>query len=208
MAISSVKHDTSAWLTANDGSVVKSNKTLKLLGFMFGEKPTVNAQVDNIKMRANIRIAVIRCYSGFMEGSKLIKLYSSLVRSVIEYSSSSDNSMLTKYQSNELEKLQNCCLKMMFGYTKNYTKLLSLSGPETLLSRRISTVRKFAEKSQCRNFCNPRFFGILGAWLSDKLMYPKYLKSDIIEKKWDVADLKPDQCPKMLAVDWPITLSR
>ena len=26
---------------------------------------------------------------------------------------------------------------------------------------------------KCQNFCNPRFFGILGAWLSDKLKYPR-----------------------------------
>ena len=55
--------------------------------------------------------------------------------------------MLTKYQSNRLENVQKRCLKMMFGYDKNYSELLQLSGLQTLESRRALALVKFASNA-------------------------------------------------------------
>ena len=82
-----------------------------------------------------------------MPGKDLLKLYGSLVRSVIEYSSVTYHSMLTKFQSNQLENIQKRCLRCLFGWNKSYADLLAESGLPTLASRRETAVKKFAEKA-------------------------------------------------------------
>ena len=109
LAVSTNRIETEAWIDQEDGEI-RSEKTLKLLGFHFGNRPGVGAQVDHIKKRAMTRFFVIREFSTFMPGSDLKKLYCSWVRSVIEYSSVTYGPMLTQYQSNELENLQKRCL--------------------------------------------------------------------------------------------------
>ena len=54
---------------------------------------------------------------------------------------------LTKEQSNALERLQSQTLKTIFGFDKRYNECLSLSGLETLESRRRKLVLKFAMKT-------------------------------------------------------------
>ena len=86
LAISADRDIASVYMSAN-GSLIHSEKTLKLLGFVFSDRPNVNAQVENLVNRAAKRVFILRYYSEFMKGKDLIKLYCSLVRSVIEYSS-------------------------------------------------------------------------------------------------------------------------
>ena len=75
------------------------------------------------------------------------KLYCSLVRSVLEYSSVTYYSMLTKGQENKLEKIQKKCLRCIFGYEKSYSELLAESELQPLKSRREAAVLKFAKKA-------------------------------------------------------------
>ena len=82
-----------------------------------------------------------------MPGTDLKKLYSGMVLSVIEYSSTTYGPMLTKFQENELENIQKRCLRIMYGYDKSYTELLELSGFDTLKTRRERTLSHFTEKS-------------------------------------------------------------
>ena len=82
-----------------------------------------------------------------MPGSDLKKLYSGLVRSVIEYSSITYGPMLTQYQSNTIENIQKRCLRAMYGYNKSYAELLEESGFQTLKNRREIALEKFARKS-------------------------------------------------------------
>ena len=119
------------WIQAGR-SCINSSDSLRLLGFVFGEKPDVSLQIDNLIHRATKRMFVLRYYSRFMGGNDLKKLYSALVRSVLEYSSVTYHSMITKKQSNDLEIIQKKCLRCMYGYQKSYEELLSESGMETL----------------------------------------------------------------------------
>ena len=102
--------------------------------------------MQNLIRKANTRTFVLRHYSTFMSGKDLITLYSSLVRSILEYSSVTYGPMLSKHQSNRLEKVQRNCLRIMFGYGKDYGDLLSESGVETLKTRREKALAKFADK--------------------------------------------------------------
>ena len=102
-----------------------------------------------------------------MPGEDLLKLYKSLVRSVLEYSSVSFTSQISKYQVNRLENVQKRCLKIMFGYKKGYQELLEESGLQTLEERRTIALKKFAEKTS-ENELYRAYFPLNDAKKSDK----------------------------------------
>ena len=83
-------------------------------------------------------------------------LYCALVRSVLEYSSITYHSMLTKKLENDLEMVQKKCLRCIYGYAKSYEDLLKESGLLRLRERREIAVLKFAKKTSA----NP----IYGHW--------------------------------------------
>ena len=60
------------------------SEELKLLGFFFGDKPTVHKQVDKIADKAASRSFVIRHLCSINCNKKLRNVYCSIVRSVIE----------------------------------------------------------------------------------------------------------------------------
>ena len=134
------------WLQAGKSSIASSD-SLKLLGFKFGEQPCIALQIENLISRATKRMFVLRYYAKFMPGGDLTKLYSALVRSVLEYSSVTYHSLLTRGQENDLENIQKKCLRCIFGYRKTYEELLKESGMSTLKERRERAVLKFAQKN-------------------------------------------------------------
>ena len=95
LAVSSNKNRTKVWIQAGKTQIDSADQ-MKLLGFVYGERPDVSCQIDNLITRATKGMFVLRYYSRFMLGKDLRKLYSSLVRSVLEYSSVTYHSMLTK----------------------------------------------------------------------------------------------------------------
>ena len=82
-----------------------------------------------------------------MSGKDLIKLYLALVRSILEYRSVTYSPMQSKSQSNRLEKVQKQCLRIIFGYGRSYDDLLSVSGLDTLKTRRARALAKFTDRS-------------------------------------------------------------
>ena len=147
LAITGPRQPLQVWLKTPEGKIIESGEKLRLLGFDFSPKPDCSAQVKNILRRASHRFYILRHYSKFMRGEELITLYSALFRSVLEYSSAIFGPMLTKYQSNEIERFQKRCLKCMFGYDKSYRELLEISGLPTLEERRNNAIVKFARKT-------------------------------------------------------------
>ena len=75
------------WVKSDDGSTIKSSETIKLLGFVFSERPDCLEQITNLIRKAMKRSYVICYFAAFSKGKDLIKLYLSLVRSVLEFSS-------------------------------------------------------------------------------------------------------------------------
>jgi uncharacterized protein YbjQ (UPF0145 family) len=68
---------------------------------------------------------------------ELLRVYTSSVKSVVEFTSVVYHSMLTKEQSNELERLQMQALKCIYGLQFSYQKLLEKTGLKSLEERRI-----------------------------------------------------------------------
>ena len=121
---------------------------------MFSNKPNVHAQVDHIVNRATSRTFVLRHLSSFnADKNKLRNVYSSIIRSVIEYSSVTFGPMMTKYEKNRMGNIQKKCLRTIYGYGTDYEKLLELSGLDTLEQRRMNALLKFAQKASN----NPQF---------------------------------------------------
>ena len=81
-----------------------------------------------------------------MGSADLCKAYTTYLRPVLEYGSIPIHSMLTKQQSNLLEKQQGRTLKIIFGFDKSTNQALLQSGLESLTVRRARAVDKFALK--------------------------------------------------------------
>ena len=146
LAISSNRNRAKVWIQAGWESI-NSSGSLKLLGFMFSERPDVALQVENLISGATKWMFVLRSYSKFLPGKDPTELYSFLVRLVLKYSSLTYHSILTKQQENDLEKIKKLCLRCIFGYKKSYEELLSELGLSSLEARREIAVLKFATKT-------------------------------------------------------------
>ena len=83
----------------------------------------------------------------------IVKIYSSVIRPVVEYVTPAFDSMLTCGQSDQIEAIQRRALKTIFGYRTSYRQALELAGLPTLKDRRTEIVLKFANKT----VINPTF---------------------------------------------------
>ena len=151
LSILSAKNTNTAWLKSKEGTNIYSGNKLKLLGFVFNEKPNVHAQVENLIEKAAGRSFVLRHLSSInCDISKLRNVYCSIVSSVLEYSGVVYGLMLTKYQSDRLENIQKRCLRSIYGYKHDYETLLQESGLRTLEERRELATIKCAQKAAVR----------------------------------------------------------
>ena len=85
-------------------------------------------------MRANINNGV------------LLKVYTVMLRPILEYCSPVFNSMLTAEQIEMLERQQRRVLKIIFGFGLSYEELLEKSGLEPLTVRREEACMQFSQK--------------------------------------------------------------
>lgn len=92
--------------------------------------------------------------SGFTEAERL-KVYTKMIRPVLEYSSVIYHSMLTQELEEKLENVQTRALKNIYGHVYSKRQVLQMSGLATLKERRESACLKFANKM----VLNPRFAG-------------------------------------------------
>ena len=127
---------------------------MKTLGFIFNSNGDVSDQIDSLQAKFRSRIWTLRELKRHDFSEKdLLKVYTTMIRPVVEYSLVVYHSMLTSQQSINLEKLQARALKNVYGHIYSYRKLLELSNLETLEQRREQACLKFATKSAN----NPRF---------------------------------------------------
>ena len=115
---------------------------------MFNSSADISDQLSLLKQKFRARIwtlSELKRHS-FTE-KELLKAYTTMLRPVVEYSSVIYHPMLSAKQANDLERLQACALKNVFGYVYSYRKLLELSGLQSLQDRRIQSCRKFAQKT-------------------------------------------------------------
>ena len=90
--------------------------------------------------------------SGF-KGKQLYKLYCCYIRSIFEYCSVAYHALLTKGQSEDLERLHRHALRICFGNERDIRDVMAEESIESLQARRLRRCDAFIRKSRS----NPRF---------------------------------------------------
>ena len=110
--------------------------TFKLLGVMFTNDLSWSAHVDYILKKVSKRIYCMHYLTraGIKECDSVI-IYCSIIRSVLEYACPVWHPGLTVKQSDEIERVQRRCLKLIFP-ASTYDEALIKSGLEKLETRR------------------------------------------------------------------------
>ena len=138
-----------------EGVEIGSIDQVKLLGFILDSSLGMAGQVDMIKKKFRAKFwCLIHLRRAGISGTKLYKLYGTLVRPVIETNSVIYHSMLNKSQAEELEKLHRQVLRLCFGFHASANDHLQHHDLKTLEERRVLACRKFISKVATTN---PRF---------------------------------------------------
>ena len=95
---------------------VNSVDTMKLVGFVFGSKPTAAAHVEHLleKFRVKVWLLFHLKEAGIKE-DRLFRLYCVYIRSILEYCSPVYHSLLTAGQAETLERLQRHAARVCYG---------------------------------------------------------------------------------------------
>ena len=170
--------DITSFIRAQDGEKINSGQTMKILGFYFGTRPTVQSHIDEMTKKFRKRLWLIRNLKNAKATQKdLLDSYCSFIRPILDYCSSVYHPMINKTSSDHLEKLQKTALKLIYGFDKSEEKLLEMSGITTLKERRNNQFNKF-----CLSLHNNRRFKEV--WLEDReFTGPNVRKQKIIKEK-------------------------
>ena len=130
-----------------DGVKVSSVDTMKILGFVFGKSPNVTEHVKYIIGKFNRAIWSLTHLkrAGILE-PVLLQIFKVMLRPHLEYCSPVFNPMLSKEQSNWLERQQKRALKVIYGFEESYEEILERTGVQTLEERREIASNDFALK--------------------------------------------------------------
>ena len=145
-----------------DKSRISGGKELKILGFYFDNRPTVDRHVEEIEKKFRRRVWLLRNLKrAKIDNNELVSAYCSFIRPVIEFCSSIYHPMLNKNLNLRIEKLQYSALRIIYGYELERHELLKKSGLGTLEERREALFAKFCLKL----YNNQRF---KTAWLPER----------------------------------------
>ena len=133
-----------------------SGQELKILGFIFGSKPTVSYQVESLVKKFNKSIwSLFHLRKAKMNENVLTSVYTSMLRPILEYSSNVYHSMLTGNDTRRLESCQRKALRVIFGFEITYEECMKKAGLTSLADRRSELFLKFCSKmSRSERFCN------------------------------------------------------
>ena len=108
----------------------------------------MQSQFENIRSKFRKRFwSLIHLKKSGISGCKLFRMYCVFVRSVIESNCVIYHSMLSKLQSNEIEKMQKRVLRLCFGFDTSYTETCAAYNIERLDERRVKATRRFVTKA-------------------------------------------------------------
>ena len=143
-----------SYIRPESGKEIKSSEELKILGFWFGTKPTVDVHVNKLKEKFRSRLWSLRHLkrSG-MASSDLLYVYQTVLRPVLDFAVPTYHSLLTVTQSNSLETLQKKAFKIIYGSDLSYAEALAVANMQPLSERRQKLVENFAVRTQK----NPRY---------------------------------------------------
>ena len=147
----STGYNTTAVIRAGTATIT-STDSVKLLGFIIDNKGGVAGQVELIKDKFRRRFwSLIHLRKAGIKGHHLFRLYTVLVRPILESNGVVFHPMLTQGQSNDLEKLQKHVIRLCFGRFECYRTILAALAIPSLQSRRLVAIRKFVAKTITRD---------------------------------------------------------
>ena len=126
-------------ITVN-GKIIERVTNFKLLGVISSDL-SWHARISYMLQKVSKRIFCINnlARAGIYE-SDIIQVYISIIRSVLEYACPVWHPGLSKAQTNEIERVQKRCLRIIYPKL-TYTEALLISGLDTLQSRRENITR-------------------------------------------------------------------
>ena len=108
-----------------DGSRITSHKELKQLGFFFSAQPTAELHLEKTSEKFRGCLWFLRHLKKASVSTKdLLHVYKCFLLPILDYASVVYHSIITKEQSDSLERLQAAALKIIFEWKKSYVELL------------------------------------------------------------------------------------
>ena len=154
LCIHTDKHSIVNSYIRTDESTISSGHQLKILGFYFDNNPNAVCHVTKVIEAFYSKLWTLRFLrrSG-MAPMELLKVYFTVIRAAVEYASVVYHSLIPKYLSDRLERIQNQAMKIIFGNSVDYDRLVEEGIIQTLESRRDAACIDFANKA----VANPSF---------------------------------------------------
>jgi hypothetical protein len=133
---------------AIEGEILETVEETKLLGTILTNDLRWDSNTDNIVKKANMRMELLRRISIFgASWDELKNIYILYIRSLLEQSCAVWHSSLTAENSQDLERIQKCALKIiMQDKFKSYEGALEILDLESLSERRERLCLQFARK--------------------------------------------------------------
>ena len=120
---------------------------MKILGFIFGERPSVCYHIDYLAIKFNNSIwSLVHLKRANINNNMLLNVYLVMLRPLLEYCHVIYHSMLSKEMSDRLESLQRKALRIIYGFGIPYEELLAIANVSTLQERRNEASIQFANK--------------------------------------------------------------
>ena len=137
----------SCFIQDRDGNRIDAGDKLKVLGWHFSSRPTVDAYIAVLTRRFRERYWILRHlkHNGLNQ-EDLVRVYTSMVRPVADYMQEVYHPMMSDRQDEAVERLQTHALKCIFGPKLSGRKLRELADLTTLRNRRIEACDRFANK--------------------------------------------------------------
>lgn len=128
-------------LVINDVEIEQVSEA-KILGVVIRSDLKWNSHVSMIIKKANKRLHLLRlCKKAGLKTTELILIYTSIIRSVLEYCSTVWHTALPKYLHNDLERVQKRALSIIFPGI-DYGQSLQMSHLASLFDRREAQCKK------------------------------------------------------------------
>ena len=162
-----------------NGQKIKGQTSLKQLGFTFGQKPNMDEHCAAMALKFRRRLWYLRhLKSAGIPGEDLLAIYKCFLLSILDYAAVVYGCMISKEQAHGLEMLQSSALKIIYGQSLSYARLIEESGIDTLQDRRQKLIDKFVLKAAE----NPKF---KEEWFTQKKFTHHDLRNErIYEEKY------------------------
>lgn len=100
----------------SDGTKIKNQSTLKQLGFIFGDRPMLDAHIEYISSKFRRKLWYLRhIKKASCPAEDLVRLYKCFLVSILDFAAVVYHPILTQEQSDMLEKLQKSALRIIFN---------------------------------------------------------------------------------------------